>query len=247
MLEQHVPTLNATNQGKSQTLKFTGFALPTQIQKSARGGHHFNGIQSALADSSLRPRIRCLPLHEPHFGETIFVTAELEAMSGIIGVNKRGLFVLMLWLHPQRSQQRRADRHASRANLPGADDLSVQQYNQLFATRQYSEAVKIRRQFSEGAYNLAQHDTSSRYLIFHTRVSCARHKPSNNSNRFLVPYRRSCNTSVWHPREGRAQQTLVLPACGPVLAQGRKQLLEKCLKENKVFSIRFDIVRRVFT
>ena len=32
---------------------------------------------------------------------------------------------------------------ASHANLPGADDLYVQQYNQLFATGQYSEAAKI--------------------------------------------------------------------------------------------------------
>jgi clathrin heavy chain len=32
---------------------------------------------------------------------------------------------------------------ASRANLPGADDLYVKQYQQLFQTAQYGEAAKV--------------------------------------------------------------------------------------------------------
>ena len=84
-------------------------------------------------------------------GETIFVTAELEATSGIIGVNKRGQ-VLSVSVDEQAmvpyilnvlNNTELAIKLASRANLPGADDLYVQQYNQLFATGQYSEAAKI--------------------------------------------------------------------------------------------------------
>ena len=84
-------------------------------------------------------------------GETIFVTAELEATSGIIGVNKRGQ-VLSVSVDEQAmvpyilnvlNNTELAVKLASRANLPGADDLYVQQYNQLFATGQYSEAAKI--------------------------------------------------------------------------------------------------------
>ena len=102
----------------------------------------------------LRPRIRCLPIHELYMnrisGETIFVTAELEATSGIIGVNKRGQ-VLSVSVDEQAmvpyilnvlNNTELAVKLASRANLPGADDLYVQRYNQLFATGQYSEAAK---------------------------------------------------------------------------------------------------------
>ena len=71
-------------------------------------------------------------------GETIFVTAELEATSGTTEL---------------------AVKLASRANLPGADDVYVQQYNQLFTTEQYSEAAKITAN-SEGAYNPGWHNIS---------------------------------------------------------------------------------------
>jgi len=72
-------------------------------------------------------------------GETIFVTAELEATSGIIGVNKRGQ-VLSVSVDEQAmvpyilnvlNNTELAIKLVSRANLPGADDLYVQQYNQL--------------------------------------------------------------------------------------------------------------------
>ena len=84
-------------------------------------------------------------------GETIFVTAELEATSGIIGVNKRGQ-VLSVSIDEQTmvpyilnvlNNTDLAVKLASRANLPGADDLYVWQYNQQFAAGQYAEAAKI--------------------------------------------------------------------------------------------------------
>lgn len=84
-------------------------------------------------------------------GETIFVTAEYGATSGIIGVNKRGQ-VLSVSVDEQTmipyilnvlNNTELAVKLASRAGLPGADDLYVQQYNQLFGTGQYSEAAKI--------------------------------------------------------------------------------------------------------
>ena len=64
-------------------------------------------------------------------GETIFVTAELEATSGIIGVNKRGQ-VLSVSVDEQTmvpyilnvlNNTELAVKLANRANLPGADDL----------------------------------------------------------------------------------------------------------------------------
>ena len=84
-------------------------------------------------------------------GETIFVTAEHEATSGIIGVNKRGQVLsvsvdegtIIPYILNVLNNTELAIKLASRANLPGADDLYVQQYNQLFGTGMYAEAAKI--------------------------------------------------------------------------------------------------------
>lgn len=84
-------------------------------------------------------------------GETIFVTAEHEASGGIIGVNKKGQ-VLSVSVDEQTvipyilsvlNNTELAFKMASRANLPGADDLYIQRYQQLFASGQFGEAAKI--------------------------------------------------------------------------------------------------------
>jgi clathrin heavy chain len=84
-------------------------------------------------------------------GDTIFVSADHKATSGIIGVNRKGQ-VLSVGIAEQNiipyilnnlSNTGLAIKLASRANLPGADDLYVQQFRQLFSTGNYSEAAKI--------------------------------------------------------------------------------------------------------
>ena len=84
-------------------------------------------------------------------GETIFVTAEHEATDGIIGVNKKGQVLsvnideqtIIPYILTTLNNTELAFKLASRANLPGADDLYVKQYQQLFATGQYGEAAKV--------------------------------------------------------------------------------------------------------
>lgn len=84
-------------------------------------------------------------------GETIFVTAEHEASHGIIGVNKKGQVLsvsvdeqtIVPYILTTLNNTELAFKLASRANLPGADDLYVKQYQQLFSSGQYSEAAKI--------------------------------------------------------------------------------------------------------
>lgn len=84
-------------------------------------------------------------------GETIFVTAEHEATNGIIGVNKKGQVLsvavdeqtVIPYILTTLNNTELAFKLASRANLPGADDLYIKQYQQLFASGQYSEAAKI--------------------------------------------------------------------------------------------------------
>lgn len=84
-------------------------------------------------------------------GETIFVTAEHEASGGIIGVNKKGQVLsvsvdentIVPYILNTLNNTELAFKMASRANLPGADELYVQRYQQLFTTGQYGEAAKV--------------------------------------------------------------------------------------------------------
>ena len=84
-------------------------------------------------------------------GETIFVTADHEASNGIIGVNKRGQVLsvsvdettIIPYILQTLNNTELAFKLASRANLPGADDLYVQRYQQLLAGAQYGEAAKV--------------------------------------------------------------------------------------------------------
>ena len=84
-------------------------------------------------------------------GETIFVTAEHEATNGIIGVNKRGQVLsvnvdeqtIIPYILTTLNNTELAFKLASRANLPGADDLYTKQYQQLFQSGQFWEAAKI--------------------------------------------------------------------------------------------------------
>ncbi len=84
-------------------------------------------------------------------GETIFVTSEHEATNGIIGINKKGQVLsvnvdeqtIVPYILTTLNNTELAFKLASRGNLPGADDLYVKQYQQLFQTGQYGEAAKI--------------------------------------------------------------------------------------------------------
>ena len=84
-------------------------------------------------------------------GETIFVTADHKATSGIIGVNRKGQVLsvgvaeqnIIPYILNQLSNTALAVKLASRANLPGADDLYLQQFRQLFSSGNYGEAAKV--------------------------------------------------------------------------------------------------------
>jgi clathrin heavy chain len=186
-----------------------------------------------------------LPIQNRISGENIFITAELEATSGIIGVNKRGQ-VLSVGVDEQAmvpyilnvlNNTELAVKLASRANLPSADDLYVQQYNQLFATGQYSEAAKIDANSPRVRTILVSAIPPDADLIFYTRASCAHRnhraiQAGSSATWYPVAYPAILR---YPPREGELNKHNSLELARPVLAQGHKQLLEKWLKENKVF------------
>ncbi|KAJ3967704.1 hypothetical protein EV361DRAFT_871430, partial [Lentinula raphanica] len=142
-------------------------------------------------------------------GETIFVTAEDEATNGIIGVDKKGQVLTTL------NNTELAFKLARRANLPGADDLYIKQYQSLFQSGQYGEAAKIT--ILPGEY----------------RVRLRSSSPLNQHLLLLEAFRLFCDTSASSSKRVRSIISS-LELARPVLQQGRKQLLEKWLKENKL-------------
>ncbi|KAF8327533.1 armadillo-type protein [Cantharellus anzutake] len=158
-------------------------------------------------------------------GETVFVTAEHEATNGIIGVNKQGPVLsvsadeqtVIPYILTVLNNTELAVKLASRANLPGADELYVQQYQQLFASGQYSEAAKIVANSPRG--------------ILRTPQTIEQFKQVPVQPGTLSPIFQYFGILL---EKGKLNKHESLELARPVLAQGRKQLLEKWLKENKL-------------
>jgi len=83
--------------------------------------------------------------------ETIFVTAPHEATGGIVGVNRKGQVLcvtvdeanLVPYICKQLSNFPLALRMAVRNNLPGAEQLFTQQFNNLMGQNNFKEAAKL--------------------------------------------------------------------------------------------------------
>ncbi|TFK91724.1 clathrin heavy chain [Polyporus arcularius HHB13444] len=158
-------------------------------------------------------------------GETIFVTAEHEGSNGIIGVNKKGQVLsvsvdeqtVIPYILTTLNNTELAFKLASRANLPGADDLYIKQYQQLFQSGQYGEAAKIAANSPRGILRTAQ------------VIESFKQAPSPPGG--LSPILQYFGILL---EKGELNQLESLELARPVLQQGRKQLLEKWLKENKL-------------
>ena len=158
-------------------------------------------------------------------GETIFVTAEHRSISGIIGVNRKGQVLsvgvsegnIIPYILNNLSNTSLAVKLASRANLPGADDLYVQQFNQLFSSGNYSEAAKVAAQSPRGMLRTA--DTINKF----------KHVPAAQGQ--LSPILQYFGTLL---DKGSLNHHETVELARPVLAQNRKNLMEKWLGENKL-------------
>ncbi|KAF8518034.1 hypothetical protein BU17DRAFT_76299 [Hysterangium stoloniferum] len=158
-------------------------------------------------------------------GETIFVTAEHEATDGIIGVNKKGQVLsvnvddqtIIPYILATLNNSELAFKLASRADLPGADDLYVRQYQQLFQSSQYGEAAKIAAKSPRG--------------ILRTAATIEAFKAAPAAPGGLSPILQYFGVLL---ERGELNKLESVELARPVLTQGRKQLLEKWLKENKL-------------
>ncbi|KNE65463.1 hypothetical protein AMAG_11086 [Allomyces macrogynus ATCC 38327] len=158
-------------------------------------------------------------------GETVFVTAEYEATSGIIGVNRKGQ-VLSVSLDEANAvpyilgvlnNVDLALKLAARGNLAGADDLYVQKFNQLFMTGQYLEAAKVAATSPRG--------------ILRTPQTLEQLRQAQGQPNQVSPLLQYFGVLL---EKGDLNKMETLELARPILIQGRKQLLEKWLKEEKL-------------
>ncbi|ETW78923.1 hypothetical protein HETIRDRAFT_155976 [Heterobasidion irregulare TC 32-1] len=158
-------------------------------------------------------------------GETIFVTSEHEATHGILCINRKGQVLsvsvdeqtLVPYILQTLNNTELAFKLASRGNLPGADDLYIKQYQQLFQSGQFGEAAKIAANSPRGILRTAQ------------VIETFKQAPAPPGG--LSPILQYFGILL---EKGELNHLESVELARPVLQQGRKQLLEKWLKENKL-------------
>ncbi|CAH1111845.1 unnamed protein product [Psylliodes chrysocephalus] len=157
--------------------------------------------------------------------ETIFVTAPHESTGGIIGVNRRGQVLsvsvdeenIIRYINTVLHNPDLALRLATRNNLAGAEELFVSKFQLLFQNGQYAEAAKVAANAPKGILR-----TPATIQMFQQVPT----QPGQNSP--LLQYFGILLD------QGQLNRYESLELCKPVLLQGRKQLLEKWLKEEKL-------------
>ncbi|CAH0549246.1 unnamed protein product [Brassicogethes aeneus] len=157
--------------------------------------------------------------------ETIFVTAPHESTGGIIGVNRKGQVLsvsvdedaIIRYVNTVLHNPDLALRIATRNNLAGAEELFVNKFQILFQNGQYAEAARVAANAPKGI------------LRTPTTIQMFQNVPTQaGQNSPLLQYFGILLD------QGQLNRYESLELCKPVLLQGRKQLLEKWLKEEKL-------------
>jgi clathrin heavy chain len=157
--------------------------------------------------------------------ETIFLSAFHKPQQGIIGVNRKGQ-VLLVTIDEQNlvpftvntvRNVGLAIQLASRGNLPGAEQLFSAQFQQLFQAGQYKDAARVAAASPGDALRNAQ------TIALFQRLPATPGQPSPLLQYFGTLLER-----------GKLNKVESLELVRPVLAQGRKELLENWLKEDKL-------------
>jgi clathrin heavy chain len=157
--------------------------------------------------------------------ETIFVTSPDAESQGIVGVNRKGQVLsvsvdettIIPYLLQNPANGELAYKLASRAGLPGADSLYQQRFEGLLSSAQYAEAAKTAANSPRGFLRTAQ--TIERFK----QIPAAPGQLSVILQYFGMLL-----------DKGTLNKYETLELVRPVLAQNRKHLLEKWLKEDKL-------------
>ncbi|OXV07385.1 hypothetical protein Egran_04850 [Elaphomyces granulatus] len=157
--------------------------------------------------------------------ETIFTTAPDSDSAGLVGVNRKGQVLsvsvdentIIPYLMQNSAMSGIAVRLASKAGLPGADNLYQQRFDTFLMQANYSEAAKIAADSPRGFLRTAE--TINR---FKNAPQAAQQMPVFFQYFGLLLDKGSLNK----------YESVELVR--PVLQQGRKHLLEKWMKEEKL-------------
>ncbi|CAD6503888.1 BgTH12-05632 [Blumeria graminis f. sp. triticale] len=157
--------------------------------------------------------------------ETIFITAPDTESSGILGVNRKGQVLsvtidennIIPYLLGNPANSNLAVKLASRAGLPGADSLYSAQFEQLMNSGNYAEAAKIAANSPRGFLRTTQTIEKFKALP----------QATGQLSTILQYFGMLLDKGTLNKHE-------TLELVKPVLAQNRKPLLEKWLKENKL-------------
>ncbi len=157
--------------------------------------------------------------------ETIFVTAPHESTSGIIGVNRKGQVLsvtidednIINYISGTLNNADLAYKMASRSNLAGADQLFINRFNTLFQQGNYLEAAKVAASAPKGILRTPQ--AIQRFIQIPAQPGVT--SPLLQYFGILLD-------------QGKLNKYESIELCKPVIQQGKKQLLEKWLKEEKL-------------
>lgn len=158
--------------------------------------------------------------------ETVFTTTADSESAGIVGINRKGQ-VLAVAIDDstvipyllQNSNQELAVKLASRAGLPGADNLYQNQFEQLFAQGNYQEAAKIAANSPRGF--LRTPETINRFNSV----------PAQGGGLSVIMQYFGMLLD-----KGQLNRYESVALIKPVLQQNRKHLLDKWMAEGKLES-----------
>jgi len=157
--------------------------------------------------------------------ETIFITAPDSTSSGMVCVNRKGQVLSVVvdeatiipYLLQNPANSTLALKLASRASLPGADDLYSQQFDQLMNAGSFTEAAKVAASSPRGFLRTPQ--TIERFKAL----------PAQQGQISVI-----LQYFGMVLERGSLNKHESLELARLVLAQNRKQLLKKWLTESKV-------------
>ncbi|RAO66991.1 uncharacterized protein BHQ10_003003 [Talaromyces amestolkiae] len=157
--------------------------------------------------------------------ETIFTTAPDSDSTGLVGVNRKGQVLsvsldestIIPYLMENPAMSGLAVKLASKAGLPGADHLYQQQFDNLLAQGNYSEAAKIAANSPRGF--LRTPETINRF----------KNAPQGGQQMSVILQYFGMLLD-----KGTLNRYESLELVRPVLQQNRKHLLEKWMRENKL-------------
>jgi len=158
--------------------------------------------------------------------DSIFVTCLHTQSGGIIGINRKGSVLVVTvdentiipYIMNNLGNTQVAVRLASRANLPGADDLYIQRFNQLIQSGDYLEAAKVAANSPRG--------------ILRTTQTIDRLKPLQAAPGSPVsPIFQYFGVLL---DKGSLNKLESLEIARPVIQNNKKQLLEKWMGEGKL-------------